>query len=61
MNHHSEVIEFIAKDMIAYDRSHKEKTWRELAEVAYSACIRHYMMQMMQEVNNNGRQQSRLF
>jgi hypothetical protein len=54
MNHHSEVIELIAKDMIAYDKNHIKKTWRELAEVAYSACIRHYMTQMMKEVEDNG-------
>ena len=33
------IIEFMAKSMMQYDKNNKDKTWNDLAQVAYNAML----------------------
>lgn len=40
-----QVTEFMAKAMIEYDKNNPDKTWLELAEVAYNAAVVYLMLE----------------
>jgi hypothetical protein len=42
----TEIIDKIAKAMIDYDKNNIEKTWKDLATVAYTTCIESLLFDM---------------
>ena len=54
------IIDSIAKAMVAYDKENDEKSWRNLAEVAYNTMLRHvfynYASRIVTERAYSGRQ-----
>jgi len=51
-NNQVSIIEFIANTMIQYDKNNPNKTWIELADVAYNAVVL-YLLVETGRINNN--------
>lgn len=43
-------VEYIAHAMIEYDKKRSTKTWRELAQVAYTACMEYLLEEHVREL-----------